>query len=139
MPDRKLERRPILDSSVADLLTSMEHKQAESQLPRQVREKKARERAKIQSRREQRTTFDLPPALRQRIKMLAEEQRLPASQLATLALLRFLQEYDQGKIDLAIYKKPSRSPRYDWNLVFPDEGNLHNDLSPARSKRKGRQ
>src|SRR5271157_242432 len=139
MADRKLERRSILDSSVADLLTSMEHKQAESQLPRQVREKKARERAKIQSRREQRTTFDLPPALRQRIKNLAEEQRLPASQLATLALLRFLQEYDQGKIDLAIYKKPSRSPRYDWNLVFPDESNLRNDLSPARSKRQGRQ
>jgi hypothetical protein len=137
MPDRKLERRPILDSSVADLLTSMEHKQAESQLPRREREKKARERAKIQSRREQRTTFDLPPAIRQRIKTLAEEQRLPASQLATLALLRFLQEYDQGKIDLALYKQPSRSPRYDWNLVLPAEGSQRDDLPPM-PKRKGR-
>jgi hypothetical protein len=136
MPDRKLERRPILDSSVADLLTSMEHKQAESQLPRHEREKKARERAKIQSRREQRTTFDLPPAIRQRIKMLAEEQRLPASQLATLALVRFLQEYDQGKIDLSLYKQPSRSPRYDWNLVLPSEV-IKEDLPPM-PKHKGR-
>jgi hypothetical protein len=137
MPDRKLERRPILDSSVADLLTNMEHKQAESQLPRRERVKKARERAKIQSRREQRTTFDLPPAIRQRIKTLAEEQRLPASQLATLALLRFLQEYDQGRIDLALYKQPSRSPRYDWNLVLPAVGTLRNELAPT-PKRKGR-
>jgi len=137
MPDRKLERRPILDSSVADLLTSMEHKQAESQLPRREREKKARERAKIQSRREQRTTFDLPAAIRQRVKTLAEEQRLPASQLATLALLRFLQEYDQGQIDLALYKQPSHSPRYDWNLVLPIEGALPDELAPT-PKRKGR-
>ncbi len=136
MPDRKLERRPILDSSVADLLTSMEHKQAESQLPRHEREKKARERAKIQSRREQRTTFDLPPTIRQRIKTLAEEQRLPASQLATLALVRFLQEYDQGKIDLSLYKQPSRSPRYDWNLILPSE-DIKEELPPM-PKRKGR-
>ena len=137
MSDAKLERRPLLDPAVADLISDMEHKQAESQLPRREREKKARERAKIQSRREQRTTFDLPPAIRQRIKTLAEEQRLPASQLATLALLRFLQEYDQGKIDLALYKQPSRSPRYDWNLVFPVEGSQRDDL-PLMPKRKGR-
>ena len=137
MPDRKLERRQILDSSVADLLTSMEHKQAESQLPRHEREKKARERAKIQSRREQRTTFDLPPAIRQRIKSLAEELRLPASQLATLALIRFLQEYDQGRIDLSIYKQPSHSPRYDWNLVLPPQYDEPDKL-PALPKRKSR-
>lgn len=119
MPDRKLERRSILDPAVADLLSGMERKQEEAQLPRREREKKARERAKIQARREQRATYDLPPDIRQRIKDLAETQRLPASQLVTLALLRFIEEYDQGKIDLADYKQPSRSPRYDWNLILP--------------------
>jgi len=51
---------------------------------------------------------------------LAETQKIPASQLATLALARFLNEYENGSIDLGEYKQPSRSPRYDWNLVFPE-------------------
>ena len=63
---QKFERRQVLDSAVADLLSNMEEKQIEAQMPRREREKKARERIKIQSRREQRATYDLPPALRQR-------------------------------------------------------------------------
>jgi len=132
MPDRKMERRQVLDPAVADLLAGMEQKQAEAMLPRKQREKKARERAKIQARRDQRATYDLPPLLRERIKSLAEELRLPASQLVTLALARFMQEYDQGSIDLGIYKRPSRSPRYDWNLEFPE------DLIPVKSLRRKR-
>lgn len=121
MPEQKLVRRSTLDPAVADLLAGMEQRQAESQLPRRERERKAREREKIQSRREKRATYDLPPSVRQGINQLAEDQRLPASQLVTLALARFLQEYERGDINLNDLKKPSRSPRYDWNLVFPDE------------------
>jgi len=127
----KFERRPVLDSAVSDLLSSMEQRQVESQLPRRQREKKARERAKIQSRREQRATYDLPPLVREKIKAMAEQERLPASQLVTLALLRFMQDCENNTIDLAVYKQPSRSPRYDWNLVLPD------DLFPM-VPRKGR-
>jgi len=127
----KFERRPVLDSVVSDLLSSMEQRQVEAQLPRRQREKKARERTKIQSRRAQRATYDLPPAVREKIKEMAEHERLPASQLVTLALLRFLQDCENNTIDLVIYKQPSRSPRYDWNLVLPAE------LFPMVS-RKGR-
>jgi hypothetical protein len=119
MVDRKLKRRDILDPAVADLLAGMEEKQAESQLPRRQREKKARERAKIQARKPQRVTYDLPPALRAQVHDLAEEQRLPASQLVTLALARFLKDLNSGAVDLGSLKQPSHSPRYDWNLVFP--------------------
>jgi hypothetical protein len=117
---------------VADLLKGMQHKQAELQLPRHEREKLARERAKIQSRRDQRVTYDLPPSIREGIRLLAEELRLPASQLATLALARFLREYQNGQIDLGVYKQPSRSPRYDWNLVFPEEW-----INPSKRKKAG--
>jgi hypothetical protein len=117
----KFERRTSLDPAVADLLSGMEQRQAESQLPRKERERLGRERAKIQSRREQRATYDLPPALREEIRVMSEDLRIPASQLVTLALARFLNEYNSGTIDLGKYKQPSRSPRYDWNLVFPDE------------------
>lgn len=121
MSEKKFERRPSLDPAVADLLSGMQQRQAESQLPRKERERLGRERAKIQSRREQRATYDLPPTLREEIRDLAEELRLPASQLVTLALARFMKDYHESQIDLAKYKQPSRSPRYDWNLVFPDE------------------
>jgi len=132
MAESKKERRSTLDPAVADLLKGMQHKQAELQLPRHEREKLARERAKIQSRRDQRVTYDLPPSIREGIRLLAEELRLPASQLATLALARFLREYQNGQIDLGVYKQPSRSPRYDWNLVFPDEW-----INPSKRKKAG--
>jgi hypothetical protein len=132
MADSKLERRTILDPAVASLLNDMEHRQSDAALPRREREKKARERAKMNARRDQRATFDLPPALRKRIMELAEAERLPASQLVTLALARFLQDLSAGSLDLASYKKPSRSPRYDWNLSLP------NDLLPAEPKKPAR-
>jgi hypothetical protein len=120
MAERKFERKTILDPSVADLLSGMEQRQVESQLPRKERERINRERAKIQSRRDQRATYDLPPSIREAVRDLAESQRLPASQLVTLALARFLADFSTGQIDLGKYKQPSRSPRYDWNLVFPE-------------------
>jgi hypothetical protein len=121
MAKPKQERRTILDPAVADLLSGMEQKQAEAQLPRREREKKVRERAKIQARRDQRATYDLPPGLRTRIKDMSEEERLPASQLVTLALIRLLSDLESGRVDLSEFKQPSRSPRYDWNLVLPEE------------------
>jgi hypothetical protein len=130
MADRKLERRTILDPAVAGLLEDMEHRQSDAALPRRQREKKARERAKIRARRDQRATFDLPPSLRQRIMVLAEAERLPASQLVTLALARFMQDLSDGEVDLSSLKQPSRSPRYDWNLVLPEE------LLPAEPPKK---
>lgn len=121
MAEKKYTRRTTLDPAVADLLSGMQQRQAESQLPRKERERLLRERAKIQARRDQRATFDLPPSLREEIMHLSEELRIPASQLVTLALARFLKEYHNDVIDLGVYKQPSRSPRYDWNLVFPDD------------------
>lgn len=121
MAERKLERRAALDPAVADLLSGMQQRQTESQLPRKERERLTKERAKIQTRRDMRATYDLPPNLREWIRVLAEDLRLPASQLVTLALARFMNEYTNGNIDLGKYKQPSRSPRYDWNLIFPDE------------------
>lgn len=83
--------------------------------------RKAREKEKIRTRAPQRVTYDLPPALRQRVKELAEGQGVPASQVVTLALLRFLRAWDAGEVSLSPYKQPSHSPRYDWNLEMPRE------------------
>jgi len=121
MAEKELQRQVLLDPAVKEIMTAMQEKQAESRLPRRLREKKAKERAKMRARREQRVTYDLPPTLKQAIFNLAELMSLPASQLATIALVRFISDYQNEKIDLSKYKKPSRSPRYDWKLVFPEE------------------
>ncbi len=121
MAEKRPERRSILDPAVADLLGNMEQRRSESQLPRREREKKVREREKIRARREARATYDLPPDVRQRMKELGDLEGVPASQLVTLALLNFLLDYNQGRVDLSTYRQPSRSPRYDWNLALPEE------------------
>jgi len=135
MPDVKPERRTVIDPAVAELLTSLERLRSDAALPRKERERKARERAKIQSRREARATYDLPPALREKIRLLAEQQRVPASQIVTLALARFMDDLECGRVDLGAYKCPSRSPRYDWNLEFPPE--LIESPRPKKKKGQG--
>jgi hypothetical protein len=132
MTKKILARRVSIDPSVVGLLEGMEQRQIESQLPHREREKKSRERAKISARRERRATYDLPPLVRIRMTELSGQLSLPASQLVTLALTRFITDYDSGKIDLSIYKQPSLSPRYDWNLVIPGT----NDFESNQKKKK---
>jgi|GEM_PF-2393002 len=81
--------------------------------------KMKRERERMQARRARRVTYDLPPDLRERLNQLSSELRIPASQLAALAILRFLSDWETDNIDLPQYKRPSLSPRYDWNLELP--------------------
>lgn len=89
-----------------------------------------REQAKMAARKASRVTYDLPPDLRESLRILSEELRIPACQLVALALIRFLIEFKSGALDLGNYKKASRSPRYDWNLELPE--------NPLKYKRKGK-
>jgi hypothetical protein len=108
-------------SGSADGLEKLESLQAQAHRSPREQAHRQRERARIQARREQRVTYDLPPVLRQRVQALSEELRIPASQLAALALGRFLNEFASGGVDLGAYKQPSLSPRYEWNLKLPND------------------
>jgi len=109
------------DPAVSALLARTERRQAEAHLTHKEREKKKKEREKIRARRPYHTTYDLPVELRQRIKDLAEQHGVPASQLATLGLLRLVEDLAARRLDLGAQKVPSRSPRYDYNLVIAPE------------------
>jgi len=102
-------------------LENLESSQAQAHRSPREQARRQRERARTQARREQRVTYDLPPVLRQRLQALGEELRIPASQLAALALGRFLNDYAGGGVDLGAYKQPSLSPRYEWNLKLPND------------------
>ena len=114
-------RRQTIDPTVADILDSQQRRQAETHLSPKERKKKVREREKIQERRQKRVTYDLPPAIRQQITDTATKHSVPASQIAALLLQHGLGALDRGEIDLDAHKKPSKSPRYDWNLVIKSE------------------
>lgn len=113
---RKPSKQPA-----ASRLDALEQGQAQAHRSPRELARRERERARMQARREQRVTYDLPPVLRRRVQALSEELRIPASQLAALALGRFLNEYAAGAVDLGAYKQPSLSPRYEWNLKLPAE------------------
>ena len=102
-------------------LDALELSQAQAHRSPREQARIQRERERIQARRANRVTYDLPPVLRRRVQALSEELRIPASQLAALALGRFLNDYAGGGVDLGTYKEPSRSPRYEWNLKLPGE------------------
>lgn len=122
------------DPAVSALLDQSQRRQSEQRLTRKEREKKKKERDKIRKRRPYHTTYDLPVELRQRIKDIAEQHSVPASQIATLGLLMLVQALDEGQVDINAYKVPSRSPRYDWNLVLPVEEVL--STANKRGRRK---
>lgn len=123
------------DPAVAALLGQGQRRQEEARLPAKAREKKKKEREKIRARRPYHTTYDIPIELRQRLKELADAQGLPASQLAALGLLRFVEDLAARRVDLSGYKVASRSPRYDWNLVVPEE---HFPATFGASRPRGR-
>ena len=114
-------RRAAIDPAVAEILSDMDEKQVERALPARERQRKSRERAKSKAR--SRVMLDLPSALIARIKALASEpqNRIPESQIAALLIWQGLHDLDAGLLTLSPYKRPSRSPRYDWNLIFLDD------------------
>lgn len=133
----RFEEAPSMpDPAVSALLARTERRQAEAHLSHKEREKKKKEREKIRARRPYHTTYDLPVELRQRIKELAEQHGVPASQLATLGLLRFVEDLAARRVDLTAHKVPSRSPRYDFNLVISMEEYPATFAMPRRGKKR---
>ena len=126
----------MADPAVSALLARTERRQAEAHLTHKEREKKKKEREKIRARRPFHTTYDIPLELRQRLKELAEQHGLPASQLATLGLLRFVEDLAARRVDLGGIMVPSRSPRYDFNLVISMEEYPATFGKPRRGKRQ---
>jgi len=114
MPDQK--RRPTIDPAVADILGNLDKKQADARLPKADRKAKAKERKKATDRLPGRVNFDLPPDLKKQIFDFAEKERIPASQIAAFLLADGLRRLKAGELSFNQSKRPSESPRYDWNL-----------------------
>ena len=116
---KKGERRQAIDPAVAVLLEDLTHRERRRSMSK--RERAAHDKA--QRRLARRVNWDLPPALKERIKRLASAEEIPESQLAAWLLLRGLAGLDDEALteELAAHKEPSRSPRYAWNLRLNED------------------
>jgi hypothetical protein len=121
--DSPAQRRNVIDPAVAELLGTMEQKASERSLSIEDRRRRKKEREKARARN--RVMLDLSPEIEMRIKTLAAKHECPISQIAALLIWQGLQDLENGLLNPSVYKKPSRSPRYTWNLVFP--GRVQND------------
>ena len=117
--DSPVQRRSAIDPAVAELLGTMEQKAIErsSSLDDRRRRKKEREKARARNR----VMLDLPQEIEERIKSLAVKHECPISQIAALLIWQGLKDLESGRLNPGVYKKPSRSPRYMWNLVISEE------------------
>ena len=78
----------------------------------------SQQRKAIRDANRSKVTYDMPKELINQISGLAEDQRVPASQLAALLNQKGLREFEDGVFDLDCYKIPTRSPRFEWVLVL---------------------
>ena len=108
--DKSLKRRTIIDPAVADMLSDMEHKQriAALQKSRQGKARKDANRHKV--------GLDLPPALHESLRKIAEQEHISISGLVTFYLYQGIIEYDAGKVELSPFKRLSRCARFEYVL-----------------------
>jgi hypothetical protein len=62
--------------------------------------------------------LDLPQEIEKRIKALAANHECTISQITALLIWQGIKDLENGLLNPSVYKKPSRSPRYTWNLIF---------------------
>lgn len=92
---------------------------AEWRRKEEARKRKAKQKA--QAQRENRFHLLLPRDLKKRIAEIALEHSVSESQVATFLLYEALDRYDKGEIGFWGFKHPSKSPRYEFNLIHPKD------------------
>lgn len=137
---------PPADSVVDDMLRDSERKQNEAGLSQNERQKIIEMRRRSNQRKEtqrqksidqaaNRLVLLLPTDLKDQLISIAKAHNVTQSQVATFFLYEALLIYRDGKIDFEIYKLPTNSPRYEWNLVHPLDRERYTRISEKEQKR----
>jgi hypothetical protein len=107
-----LKRQPAVDPAVADLLSEMDRKKRLSSLSKAMQRRAKRDAAR------HKVGLDLPPALHEALKEVAEKEGISVSSLTAFFAKRGLNEYRAGQIDLEPYLRISRSARFEYVLCL---------------------
>lgn len=90
----------------------------DSELRAQLDARAERRRAANKARRPK-ATYDLPPAVQDRVDAMAEAESVSRSDIVALAILRLAADYREGQVDLGALKRPARSLKFAWKLELP--------------------
>lgn len=138
MTKEKGEYRPAIqsippaDEQVAEILSDRQRHFEELRLSREERERllkmrrreeerKRRAKQKSQAQKENRFHLLLPRDLKKRIAEIALEHGVSESQVVTFLLYEAIEWYDRGEVGFWGFKHPSKSPRYEFNLIHPKD------------------
>lgn len=111
-----------LDPAVdVNLQNSSEQQAVNRKREQEARLTKSQRRKRQKDKSRSKATYDLRPDMIERIEQIAEQHSVPKNQLVGLFLYHALRDYDRGHIDIQLYKRPSRVPRFDSFLHLPDE------------------
>lgn len=146
---RKDEPLPAItfeaDAVVAEILGDASRRQDELKLSPEERKfliasrrkseaKKEAARQKAQAQLPNRMNVFLPQDLKLQITAQAEQLRVPVSQLVTFFLYEMSAQYARGEVEMDSYLRPSRSPRYDFNLIHPHDAERTQKLTSKNKK-----
>lgn len=146
---RKDEPLPAItfeaDAVVAEILGDASRRQDELKLSPEERKqliasrrkadaKKEAARQKAQAQLPNRMNLFLPQDLKTQITEQAEQLRVPISQLVTFFLYEMVAQYARGAVEIDPYLRPSRSPRYDFNLLHPRDAEREQKLTTKTRK-----
>ncbi len=106
-----------------------------AELRRKEEERKRKAKEKAEARREQKMTIDIPANLKKEIQLISNKESVTASQVITFFLFEAVERYQKNEIGFWGYKHPSKSPRYSWNLVHPNDSK-RNEKIESRKKQK---
>jgi len=102
----------VVDPAVADMLTDMERKKRIASLPKSKQSKARKDAIR------HKVGLDLPPALHDSLRQIAEGEHISISGLAAFFALRGIEDYEAGIIDLSPHKRLSRCARFEYVLVL---------------------
>jgi hypothetical protein len=120
------------DEAVNEILGEADRRQAEMRLSaeerrmllearRKAQEKREKARRKADAQRANRLHVLLPEHLKAQVQALAEQYRVPVSQVVAFLLYEGLERYGGEPVDFTPHLYPTRSPRYDANLIHPKD------------------
>jgi len=82
-----------------------------------------------------RVTFELDPRVAQMIEVISKAEECSPASVVNLLVARVIRQYVSGEISFEDHRRVSRSPRYDWVIVLPEDvDSLVNELEKRGQK-----
>jgi flagellar biosynthesis GTPase FlhF len=106
-----------------------------AELRRKEEERKRKAKEKAEAQKANRVLTYIPTNLRETIEDIATNESVSMAQVITFFLFEAVERYQKNEIGFWGYKHPSKSPRYSWNLVHPNDNERNEKIGSRKNKK----